>query len=86
MSKSATFALAFLSLTSLTALAQDQAAPPAEGKRSGACAEDVKKFCANVEHGKGQMRACLESHNAELSDGCKTRMAERAKAKEQAPQ
>jgi hypothetical protein len=48
------------------------------GKHWKACGDDVQKFCANVEKGKGQMRACLDSHAAELSDACKTARAEHA--------
>jgi Cysteine rich repeat len=43
-----------------------------------ACAADAAKFCATVEKGKGQMRACLESHAAELSATCKEGLAARA--------
>ncbi len=84
MSKKAAIALAFLSLTSFAAPAEDAPAPA--GGHFQACADDVKKFCANVERGKGQIRACLESHTSELAEACKTRLAEHAaKAKEQAP-
>jgi hypothetical protein len=56
-------------------------APAAKGK----CAAEVQKFCATVEKGKGLIHACLESHSSELSEGCKTSMAEHAaKAKEKA--
>ena len=34
-----------------------------------ACAADVQKFCANIERAKGAMRACLEAHETQLSDG-----------------
>ena len=56
-------------------------APSAKGK----CAAEVQKFCATVEKGKGLIHACLEAHSSELSEGCKTSMAEHAaKAKEKA--
>jgi hypothetical protein len=83
-------ALAVLCLTPVAALAETAAAPaepqatestsPATGKgtRWQACATEIEKFCATVEKGKGLKRACLESHAAELSDGCKTSMAEHA--------
>jgi hypothetical protein len=88
MSKKAAAALAFLSMTTLGALAQDAQSPAPGGKRFAACASEVQKFCANVEKGKGLMRKCLDEHTSELSDGCKARLAERdaAKAKENAPQ
>lgn len=74
-------ALALLSVSTFGALAQDAATPAPTGKRFAACATEVQKFCANVEKGKGLMRKCLEEHTSELSDGCKTAMAEHAKAK-----
>ena len=46
-------------------------------KRWAACAPEVQKFCANIEQGKGKTHTCLEGHAAELSDACKTRMAEK---------
>jgi len=68
-------------------LAADDAAPaPAgTGKHWAACQAEITKFCSNIEKGKGKgkMRACLTEHTADLSDGCKTSMAEHAaKAKE----
>ena len=41
-----------------------------------ACKDDVQKFCANVERGKGKIRECLSGHTADLSDACKARLAE----------
>ena len=71
---------------SATAFAADDAAPaPAAGtgKHWAACQAEITKFCANIEKGKGKTRACLNEHTADLSDGCKTSMAEQAaKAKE----
>ena len=62
------------------------AAPEANGpKRGQACQADIQKFCATVEKVKGAMRACLDSHTAELSDGCKTARAERAAKEAAAP-
>lgn len=49
-------------------------------QRWSACASDLQKFCANIERARGAKRTCLESHAAELSDGCKTRMAEKRPA------
>ena len=59
------------------------ATPDAEarrGQRWAACATEVQKFCTGIEKGKGKMRACLDGHTAELSDGCKARMAEKRPA------
>jgi len=58
--------------------ATDSAAAPAAGSKHGACAADIQKFCATVEHGKGKMHECLSQHTADLSDGCKQHMAEHA--------
>ena len=58
-------------------------APAGTGKHWAACQAEITKFCSNIEKGKGKMRACLTEHTADLSDGCKTSMAEHAaKAKE----
>jgi hypothetical protein len=66
-----------LSLLSLSVLAQTPETKP--GKGQGACSADVQKFCAETPRGKGQVRGCLESHQADLSDTCKAAMAARSK-------
>ena len=74
-------ALGLMLVAPAIALAEDAPAPaPAagSGKHFQACSAEIQKFCATVEKGKGLMRKCLESHTSELSDGCKTRLAERA--------
>jgi len=38
----------------------------------GACAEDIKKLCADAKPGAGGIAACLKQHEADLSAGCKT--------------
>ena len=38
----------------------------------GACAEDIKKLCADAKPGAGGVAACLKKHDADLSPGCKT--------------
>jgi hypothetical protein len=50
-------------------------------KRWAACSAEITKFCASAEQGRGKTRACLEPHAAELSDGCKARMAEKHEKK-----
>lgn len=47
------------------AFAQDQKGPVASS-----CSDEIKKYCSNIAHGTGQVRACLESHKSELSTGC----------------
>jgi hypothetical protein len=73
-----------LALGAAAAFADDAAlAPAGTGKHWAACQAEITKFCANIEKGKGKTRACLNEHTADLSDGCKTSMAEHAaKAKE----
>jgi len=83
----ATIASLCLCLAAGAAFAADDAtpapAPAGTGKHWTACQAEITKFCANIEKGKGKMRACLTEHTADLSDGCKTSMAEHAaKAKE----
>jgi hypothetical protein len=46
----------------------------------GACAEDIKKACANVEPGNLRIATCLKDHVTDLSDVCKARWAEIAAA------
>jgi hypothetical protein len=80
-----TLASLCLCLGATAAFAADDAtpAPAGTGKHWAACQTEIQKFCSTVEKGKGKMRACLTEHTAELSDGCKTSMAEHAaKAKE----
>ena len=59
-----------------------EATSQAREKVRTACATDIQKFCANVERGKGGgMRSCLETHERDLSNGCKAARAERAAAR-----
>lgn len=54
---------------------EQPAAPPAKSEPAanarGACAEDVRKFCAGAGHDRGSIRTCLQAHAAELSESCK---------------
>jgi hypothetical protein len=50
-------------------------------KMRAACSADVQKFCGQIERGKGMLRACLEQHQTDLSEGCRAARAERAAAK-----
>lgn len=75
-------ALALLPMTAVAQSAGPQtAAPEAREKVRAACAADVQKFCANIERAKGAMRACLTSHETQLSDNCKAAREERAAAR-----
>ncbi len=54
------------------------------GKRRGhkACKADVERLCGDVERGKGNIKACLEEHQAELSEACQEGLAKRSERKE----
>jgi len=41
------------------------------GPAARQCAQDVKKFCADKQHGGGDIRTCLESKKAGFSAACK---------------
>ncbi len=41
-----------------------------------ACAEDVRKFCKDIQPGGGRIAQCLEGHAAELSPACKEKLTE----------
>ena len=43
---------------------------------NGPCKEDRAKFCAGQKWGKG-LGKCLKGHEAELSAGCKAKLAEK---------
>jgi hypothetical protein len=45
----------------------------AQGK--GPCAEDVAKFCKDVQPGGGRLAQCLKEHEKELSAACKQHIA-----------
>jgi hypothetical protein len=44
--------------------------------RHKACKDDIAKFCKDV-RGGGKVRDCLNQHVSELSDACKTELANR---------
>jgi hypothetical protein len=76
-------ALAVLPLTAIAQSAAPNAVPDAarqaaREKMRAACADDVRRFCANIERAKGAMRICLDSHEKQLSDTCKAARIERA--------
>ena len=37
------------------------------------CAEDIAEFCSDVKPGEGRISKCLDQHENQLSDKCKTR-------------
>jgi len=52
-------------------------------KLSAACEPDIEKFCWDTPMGKGAVAQCLKKHQADLSDGCKSAVAQ---AKQKASQ
>lgn len=46
-----------------------------------ACHEDVEKLCAAVEPGKGRIKKCMLEKKDQLSEGCKSELAELKKLK-----
>jgi hypothetical protein len=50
------------------------AAPPAKAAQGqGPCADDVQKFCKDVQPGGGRIARCLKEHESEFSPECKER-------------
>jgi len=62
-----------------TAVAQTTQPGASKGELRGACSAEAQKFCADAPRGKGQLRSCLQEHQAELSDGCKTAVSAQPK-------
>ncbi len=43
-----------------------------QGPVATACADDIAKYCADKEHGQGEVRACLEANEDKVSAACRT--------------
>jgi hypothetical protein len=61
--------LACLSVLSISVLAQQPPAPSAEVRQ--ACHADVQKLCPGMLPGGGRIKECMQSHKADLSQGCR---------------
>jgi len=70
--RSIAFAAAASALFASAAVAQD--APAA--KPHMACRADVAQLCAGVEHGGGRIKQCLMAHADQVSEPCKSAMAQ----------
>ena len=56
---------------------------PAGAQTKNACADDIAKFCKDVQPGGGRLVRCMQEHEKDLSPQCKASIKEaRAKAKE----
>jgi hypothetical protein len=47
----------------------------AYARLSNACADDIAKFCKEVQPGGGRVAKCLKDHEKELSPSCKETVA-----------
>ncbi len=55
----------------------------AAGPGSGPCAEDLAKYCKDVQPGGGRLVKCMKEHQSDLSPACKQHLAEmKERAKE----
>ena len=43
-----------------------------------ACADDLKKFCGDVQAGRGRKLKCLKEHEADLSPSCREAMQKKS--------
>ncbi len=51
-------------------------AAPGQGQGRGPCAEDVAKFCKDVQPGGGRILSCMKEHENDLSPACKQHIAQ----------
>jgi hypothetical protein len=73
-----------LSLAAAAALVLAVGASQAQPRRLAACQNDVQTLCAGVQPGGGRIAQCLKAHADQVSQGCKTALAEaRAARREQ---
>ena len=55
---------------------------PVLAEGDGACRDDVKKLCGDVQAGGGRIADCMKAHESQLSPGCKDNMAEMKEKRE----
>ena len=60
-----------LVLAALLGISLGSGAVAAKGKGRHPCRADRMKFCKDIKPGEGRIRACLNEHQADLSDKCK---------------
>jgi hypothetical protein len=64
--------LQVLTLAASTLIISGGLAMAQQGPVGSACIDEIQKFCAGMEHGQGQVRACLEANKDQVSAGCRT--------------
>jgi hypothetical protein len=65
-----------LSLSAALALILAAGAAQAQPRRLAACQNDIQTLCAGVQPGGGRIAQCLKGHPDQVSQGCKTAIAE----------
>jgi len=50
----------------------------------GPCADDMAKYCKDVQPGQGRIMNCMKEHENDLSPGCKAKVAEMGKNRREA--
>jgi hypothetical protein len=73
MSKPFAIAFAILAATSWSSLAsaQAQGGGVGNGPVGTICDKDIKTYCADLKHGAGAVRSCLEENRAKVSQDCR---------------
>lgn len=61
----------FVAIAALSTLAVTSQAVAQNGPVATACREDIAQYCADKQHGQGNVRACLEANRDKLSKACK---------------
>jgi hypothetical protein len=65
-------------LFATTAMAAEPADP---GPQRGACREEVKKICAGIKPGDGQLKQCVEANRDKFTPACQERMSRAAEGR-----
>ncbi len=76
-----------IAIAALVALPVVAAQGPGRGPGNGPCAEDMAKYCKDVQPGGGRILECMKEHENDLSPACKQHIAdmkERTKESRQA--
>jgi hypothetical protein len=63
-------------VTAFVALPAMAASASGRGTGNGPCAEDMAKFCKDVQPGGGRILNCMKEHENDLSSACKQHIAD----------